>query len=108
MIEKLLTAIENLDKNISDTNPEEAEQFVLLVNQRATSLNKLNKADGQWLPSQTERLAAIGRATGQMQERFHFLRGHAVEDMGLLQRHDQLLHLMLVETSNPCYVDYSG
>ena len=30
-----------------------------------------------------------------MRDRFSYLRGHAVEDMGLLQRHDQLLHLFV-------------
>ena len=108
MIDQILAEIETLDRNIERTEAGDTNQFDHLMQKRATALTELSKMRGEWKPAQAERLRNLGRTTEIMLDRFHFLRGHTVEDMGLLQRHDQLLNLISSTASNPCYVDYSG
>ena len=108
MIDQILGEIETLDREMERTEAGDVDQFDHLMHRRATALQRLSKIRVQWEPEQTQRLANLGRTTETMQDRIHFLRGHAVEDMGLLQRHDQLLKLISGTACNPCYVDYSG
>ncbi len=108
MIDQILDEIETLDRHIERTEAGDTDQFNHLLQTRATALAQLSKMRVEWTPEQAERLRNLVRATEIMQDRFHFLRGHAVEDMGLLQRHDQLLNTISNTASNPCYVDYSG
>ena len=108
MIDQILDEIEALDREIDRIEPDDMDQFNHLMQQRTAALGRLSKKPVLWPPEHVERLANLGRSTTTMQDRFQFLRGHAVEDMGLLQRHDQLLHQISNTASNPCYVDYSG
>ena len=110
MIDQILGEIETLDRNIERTEAGDANQFDLLMQKRATALTELSKMRVDWKPAQVERLANLGRATEIMQDRFHFLRGHAVEDMGLLQRHDQLLNLIssIISVVRPRFLSRSA
>ena len=102
-----LCELQRLDSQIDATAGENFERLEVLMEERTRCCALLAKG----LPEDADRLAvlrAMEDSTKALKDRFAFLRNNSAEDLGLLQRQDQLLRLLSPKETDPAYMDYSA
>ena len=104
----VLDEMEALDVAILETAEEDVTSAEILIGRRA-------KLSCRLLPSlkgagekELARISEILANTAVIQTRINLLRSRAAEELNLLDRQDQLLHLLQPVSGEPCYMDYSA
>ena len=104
----VLDEIEALDARILGTEDADIASVEILIDRRT-------KLSCRLLPSlkgagekELARISEILANTVAIQTRISSLRSKAAEEINLLERQDQLLHLLQPVSGEPCYMDYSA
>ena len=107
-MKSVLDEIEELDVGILGMEASEADSMELLLDRRTKLACRL-------LPSlkgagslELVRVAAILNNTTQIEQQVTKLRVLAAEELNLLERQDQLLHLLQPVIQEPTYMDFSA
>ena len=104
----VLDEIEALDARILEAADTDVESAEILIDRRT-------KLSCRLLPSlklagekELARISEILTNTKRIQMQIGLLRSKAAEELNLLERQDQLLHLLQPLSGEPCYMDYSA
>lgn len=107
-MQTVLDEIEALDARILEAADAEFEAAALLIDRRT-------KLSCRLLPSlkgagekELARISKILADTKRIRMQIGLLRGKAAEELNLLERQNQLLHLLQPLSGEPCFMDYSA
>ena len=104
----ILEEIEALDLRIVAAAEEDVESLAAWVEQRGRASDLLLESMRDAGESELARVATLLANTAQIKRQITSQRDQAAEDLDLLERQDQLLHLLQPVTVRPCYMDISA
>ncbi len=105
---KILEEIEALDVRILKAADADIEPAAILIERRTKLSCLLLPALKGAGDKELARISKILASTKRIQMQIVFQRSKAAEELNLLERQDQLLHLLQPLSGEPCYMDYSA
>ena len=107
-MKSVLDEIEELDATVLGMADSEADSLAILIERRGKLACRLLPSLKGAGTAELERVAGIVSNTTQLEVLVAKLRGAAAAELGLLERQDQLLHLLQPVSQEPTYMDFSA